>query len=36
MSDYTITQIYPSDKRANRLVDELLTTEGIRRDANLD
>lgn len=36
MSDYTITQIYPSDKRANRLIDELLTTEGIRRDANLD
>ena len=36
MSDYTITQICPSDKRANRLIDELLTTEGIRRDANLD
>ena len=36
MSDYTITQINPSDKYGNRLVDELLTTEGIRRDANLD
>ena len=36
MSDYTITQINPSDKYGNRLVDELLTAEGIRRDANLD
>ena len=36
MSDYYITQISPSDKRGNRLVDELLTTEGIRRDGNLD
>lgn len=36
MSDYTITQINPSNKYGNRLVDELLTTEGIRRDANLD
>lgn len=36
MSDYTITQINPSDKYGNLLVDELLTAEGIRRDANLD
>lgn len=36
MSDYMITQINPSDKYGNRLVDELLTAEGIRRDANLD
>ena len=36
MSDYTITQINPSDKYGNRLFNELLTAEGIRRDANLD
>lgn len=36
MSDYMITQINPSDKYGNRLVNELLTAEGIRRDANLD
>ena len=36
MSDYVITQIQPTDKRGNRLVDELLTAEGIRRDENLD
>lgn len=36
MSDYFITQIAASDKRGNRLVDELLTAEGIRRDGNLD
>ena len=36
MSDYTITQINPSDKYGNRLVNELLNAEGIRRDANLD
>ena len=36
MSDYTITQINPSDKYGTRLVNELLTAEGIRRDANLD
>jgi [citrate (pro-3S)-lyase] ligase len=36
MSDYFITQITASDKRGNRLVDELLTSEGIRRDGNLD
>lgn len=36
MSDYVITQIQPTDKRGNRLVDELLTAEGIQRDRNLD
>ena len=36
MSDYVITQIHSSDKYGNRLVNELLTAEGIRRDTNLD
>ena len=36
MSDYSITQIYPSDKRANTQIDSLLLVEGIRRDTNLD
>lgn len=36
MSDYIISQIYPSDTRANTQVNELLQAEGIRRDANLD
>ena len=36
MSDYFITQISSSDKRGNRLVDELLTAEEIRTDGNLD
>lgn len=36
MSDYFITQITASDKRGNRLVDELLTSERIRKDGNLD
>ena len=38
MSDYnyTISKIYPSDKRSQRQVDALLEAEGIRRDANLD
>ena len=36
MSDYYISQIYPSDKRANDEVDALLISEGIRRDASLD
>lgn len=36
MSNYSISQIYPKDKRANRSVDALLQAEGIRRDANLD
>ena len=36
MSEYYVSQIYPSDKRANAEVDALLVAEGIRRDANLD
>ncbi len=35
MSD-SISQIYPSDKRAMAQVDKLLEAEGIRRDGNLD
>ncbi|MBR1658311.1 MAG: [Synergistaceae bacterium] len=36
MSDYTISKVYPSDKRANSQVERLLLSEGIRRDKNLD
>ena len=36
MSDYYISQIRPDDKPANLQLDLLLTSEGIRRDANLD
>ena len=36
MPDYVISKIYPSDRRGNAQVDELLMREGIRRDANLD
>ncbi|MDO5416802.1 MAG: [citrate (pro-3S)-lyase] ligase [Lachnospiraceae bacterium] len=36
MSDYTISQIYPSDHRSLAQIDNLLGQEGIRRDANLD
>ena len=36
MSDYIISQISPSDTRANKQINELLLAEGIRRDANLD
>lgn len=36
MSDYTISQIYPSDRRALAQVDSLLSEEGLKRDANLD
>ncbi len=36
MSEYTISQIYPSDRRAMAQVDSLLQQEGIRRDGNLD
>lgn len=36
MSEYSISQIYPSDKRANTQVNELLLAEGIRRDTHLD
>lgn len=36
MSNYTISQIYPTDSRALAQVDSLLLQEGISRDANLD
>ena len=36
MSEYSISQISLSDRRANRQMDELLSAEGIRRDGNLD
>ena len=36
MSDYSIAQIYPSDRRGLEQVDRLLEQEGIRRDGNLD
>lgn len=36
MSEYTISKIYPSDKRAVGQIDTLLEKEGISRDANLD
>lgn len=31
-----VSRIYPSDRRGNREVDQLLVQEGIRRDGNLD
>lgn len=33
---YTISQVYPSDRRTMQEIDELLTAEGITRDGNLD
>lgn len=36
MSDYSISKVYSSDKRANAQVEKLLLDEGIRRDRNLD
>lgn len=36
MSDYSISQIYPSDKRRLSQIDQLLQKEGISRDGNLD
>lgn len=36
MSEYTISRIYPSDKRAIRQIEALLEQEGIALDANLD
>lgn len=36
MSDYTVSQIRPTDKRAVRQMDALLEKEGIERDKNLD
>ena len=36
MSEYTLSQIKPTDRRATRQMDELLVKEGIERDKNLD
>lgn len=36
MSDYTVSRISPTDKRAVRQMDALLEKEGIERDKNLD
>ena len=36
MSDYAISQVYPSDKRSLAQIDVLLQKEGITRDGNLD
>ena len=36
MSEYGISQIYPTDRYSNDQVDKLLLAEGIRRDGNLD
>ena len=36
MSEYTISQVYPTDKTVLAQIDALLGQEGIRRDGNLD
>lgn len=36
MSDYSISSVYPTDKRAYAEIDALLDREGIKRDGNLD
>lgn len=36
MSEYTISRIYPSDKRSIKQIEKLLEKEGISLDANLD
>lgn len=36
MSDYPISQIFPSDKRSLTQIDDLLHREGLIRDGNLD
>ena len=36
MSEYTVSRILPTDKRAVRQMDALLENEGIERDKNLD
>ena len=36
MSEYTISQIHPADRRSLAQIDALLKQEGILRDANLD
>ncbi|MBR1486917.1 MAG: [Synergistaceae bacterium] len=36
MSEYSVSKVYPSDKRTNTEIEQLLINEGIRRDKNLD
>ena len=36
MSEYSISQVYPTDKNTLAQVDALLEQEGIQRDGNLD
>jgi len=36
MSDYSVSKVYSSDKKANAEIEKLLLQEGIRRDKNLD
>ena len=36
MSEYTVSKVYKSDRKANAAVEKLLLNEGIRRDKNLD
>ncbi|MBR2209085.1 MAG: [Synergistaceae bacterium] len=36
MSEYLVSRVYVSDKRANSEIEKLLFQEGIRRDKNLD
>ena len=36
MSEYSVSKVYKSDKRANAEIEKLLLNEGIRRDKNLD
>ena len=36
MSEYSVSKVYPSDKRVNAEIEKLLLNEGIRRDKNLD
>ncbi|MCI8660834.1 MAG: [citrate (pro-3S)-lyase] ligase [Lachnospiraceae bacterium] len=36
MSEYTISQVHPTDRRSLSQIDRLLEQEGIRRDSNLD
>ena len=36
MSEYSVSKVYSSDKRANAEIEKLLQNEGIRRDKNLD
>ena len=36
MSEYTISGVYKSDKRALKEIEELLIQEGIKRDRNLE